>query len=182
MTDKQRTTYNTIVQEFEHYGETMPHLSILGLDENGKSVLKPIVYISQGIFRSRSDMFRALEKNGLLPNISFSYFHKLWARYMSEYQIKKFVPFAKCEVCCKFYDRYHFATDAATKVEIKNQQQGHRQAIKLDRLRLKMREDVGDVFKDSVLHMLIDGMDSHKTNIPKEGKCLSAVAMNLPLI
>jgi hypothetical protein len=169
MTEKQKQICDLIREVYDGFGESMPHISIKGYDENGILVDKPVQYIGAALFRSRADVFKTLQKNGNLEDTSISHFYECWDRYLPEYGIKKFMPFAKCDQCSRYDDLVRLSDDNARKIPAKAKQKAHRQAVKLYRLRLKLREDVTIHMKGFALHLLMDGMDSHKTNIPKEG-------------
>jgi hypothetical protein len=169
MTPKQREIIELITEVYDGFGESMPHISIKGYDDTGELIDKPVQYIGAAMFRSRADVFRTIQKKGRLTDTSLSHFYDCWDRYLPEYGIKKFMPFAKCEQCSRYDDIVRLSDDNERKIPAKAKQKAHRQAIKLYRLRLKLREDITLHIGCFALHILIDGMDSHKTNIPKEG-------------
>jgi hypothetical protein len=90
-------------------------------------------------------------------------------RYFSNVCIKKFLPFARCDKCAEFLDTILAATTEEEREEIKEERAAHRQEITVYRISVMARDRMAELHPDTFLALMVDGMDTNKTYIPKEG-------------
>jgi hypothetical protein len=90
-------------------------------------------------------------------------------RYFSSVAIKKFNAFARCDICAQFLDRILAASTPEERQQVTEQRAAHRQSITVARVRVMARERISELHPDTSLTIMIDGMDTNKTNVPYEG-------------
>ena len=86
-------------------------------------------------------------------------------------RIRKFIPFAKCDVCARLTELKNTARDDYEKRMYQTEKDSHIHLIMIMRARLAIRDELAMYFPDYFLSVMIDGMDSQKTNVPKTGGC-----------
>lgn len=85
----------------EDFGEAMVHEH----SRDSESAEVPQIYIPCGLFRDRTDLCRYLiNTQQVPPQRRVNYLMSLWQKHFPHVAIKKWIPFAKCEQCCRLRD------------------------------------------------------------------------------
>jgi len=128
---------------------------------------KPIIYLPCGLYKDKQDLIEDLIRRNLLPPCNPTYVRRLWKQFYSHVHIKKWIPFAKCELCCVLRDTLTSTRDKDIKEACRQRQQWHRLRLGLARLRHTARMRLGEVLPQLFLSLITDGMDNRKSVIPR---------------
>jgi hypothetical protein len=94
-------------------------------------------------------------------------------RYFDNVQIKRFLPFAKCDACSQFLDRILAANTEADREKVKEERKCHRQEVLVARTHLTTRDVLAVEYPDWFIEILQDAMDQNKTAHPLQGNAES---------
>jgi hypothetical protein len=90
-------------------------------------------------------------------------------RYFVQVSVRKYLSFAKCDICASLSECARKADNEWSLEEAQRRKKAHVQLVLLQRTRLALRDELALRYPQSFLSIMIDGMDSKKTNIPKKG-------------
>jgi len=158
------------------FGEQMPHCKPLEHptnpwhEKNNPDGIRDhtVVYLPCGLYGHKKEVYNEFIEAGLIPRVSKSTFYKWWAEYYWYLQIKKYIPFAKCDTCLAFRQ----AILTASKQEVaalRLQQVQHREMLCVARGKHMLRSEIAVKLPAYFLHLTIDGMDQYKTGLPHLG-------------
>ncbi len=151
--------------------ENMPHDSRVHKETGA---VRNACFIPTGLFGSKfavyTDFARWVKssfKGEGKPRVaSWSTFYTAWRKFFWHLFLRFWIPFAKCDQCVDLLESLRVTKDEKEKEKIKELQKEHRKYIEDCRLNYKRRIDLAEQNPDKYLSVIMDAMDSNKTNVP----------------
>lgn len=132
---------------------------------------KRACFIPCGLFGSKlavyNDFVRATKArvaNAVVP--SWSTFYRVWRVSFWFLFLRHWIPFAKCDHCVELLESIRTAKTEEERAKFKEEQVQHRDYIKVCRKNYQRRIDDSIEEPDKYLSVIVDAMDSNKTNVP----------------
>lgn len=160
-------------------GEVMPHEQDVdpktsGLPEDMQH-FEARVYIPRGMIQNQMELIREFITNKRLPALDddqVAYIaHKLWKKFYWFVHIKKWMPFAVCDICSSTFAKLLAAKTDEERERVKAERQVHRDDQLCFRKNHEVHMELGNFCSDDVFSCVVDVMDNQKTQVPRaDGK------------
>jgi hypothetical protein len=95
-----------------------------------------------------------------------SYFNLVWRDNLSHILIRKWLKFAKCDICVEFRERRKVMLDVQQKVALRDGERLHCKFVKGERLSYYMRRTRGVTYYATHISFIVDGADQQAYALP----------------
>jgi hypothetical protein len=168
----------------EDYGEHLPHITVSKVivssaDGTNRVVWRVMICLPSGLYNSKLECIKEMKLFGKIPEgAKDDTIYKIWREHLWHVKVKTWQPFSKCDTCAEFKaahilrvmeirKRNGVATEETPEFKkCKELRAAHLARVMLTRSRYMLRYSLTRAFPDIFLHVVIDGMDNKKTNLP----------------
>jgi hypothetical protein len=158
-------------QLVDDFGESMPGSSATHPADFHKTAgkrVRPLVFLHSGIFPTKQAVFKEMRSRRVITGGTVDgTLRKWWMEHFWHVRVKKWQPFAKCDICINFRTAILTTVGEFELAELRVDRDRHRDQVGLGRRRFGLRETLAIEDPDMFLHVSIDAMDNKKTNVPQ---------------